>query len=196
MPDRKLLFISHANPEDNEFARWITLQLAAEGYPVFCEIVKFLGGEDPWRDVEKVIRQNAVKFLFVQSKMAMEKDGTRRELNLAYQIARRENLEDFIIPLKVEPIPHFEVSVELQTTLSIEFSQGWAKDLHQLLEKLEQQKVEKNLQDVLALTKLNYNTCMLADGQPVTLKFADAVGEILTAGPLTEIPPLPFKHYI
>ncbi|MBX7174974.1 MAG: hypothetical protein K1X72_28615 [Pyrinomonadaceae bacterium] len=52
------------------------------------------------------------------------------------------------------------------------------------------------LQDILALTKLNYNTCMLADGQPVTLKFADAVGEILTAGPLTEIPPLPFKHYI
>lgn len=143
-PDRKLLFISHANPEDNEFARWITLRLAAEGYPVFCEIVKFLGGEDPWRDVEKVIRQNAVKFLFVQSKKAMEKDGTRRELNLAYQIAKRENLEDFIIPLKVEPIPHFEVSVELQTTLSIEFSHGWAKGLHQLLEKLEQQKVEKN----------------------------------------------------
>lgn len=52
------------------------------------------------------------------------------------------------------------------------------------------------LQDILALTKLNYNTCMLADGQPVTLKFADAVGEILTAGPLAEIPPLPFKHYI
>ena len=48
------------------------------------------------------------------------------------------------------------------------------------------------LQDILALTKLNYNTCMLADGQPITL----AVGEILTAGPLAEIPLLPFKHYI
>lgn len=52
------------------------------------------------------------------------------------------------------------------------------------------------LRDVLALTKLNYNTCQLADGQPVTLRFAEAVGEILTAGPLKEIPPLPFKHYI
>lgn len=142
--NRNLLFISHANPEDNEFARWITLRLAAEGYPVFCEIVNFLGGEDPWRDVDKIIRQNTTKFLFVQSKTAMEKDGTRRELNLAYQIARNEGLKDFIIPLKVEPIPHFEVSVELQTTLSIEFSHGWAKGLHQLLEKLEQQKVEKN----------------------------------------------------
>jgi hypothetical protein len=29
----------------------------------------------------------------------------------------------------------------------------------------------------MALTKLNYNTCLLSDGIPVTLRFADAVGE-------------------
>jgi hypothetical protein len=54
------------------------------------------------------------------------------------------------------------------------------------------------LQDILGLTKLNYNACRFADGEPVTLKFADAVGEILTAGHVmrTEVPPLPFKHYI
>ena len=52
------------------------------------------------------------------------------------------------------------------------------------------------LADVLALTKLNYNACSYADGLPVTLKFANAVGEILTAGPTKGTPPLPFKHYI
>jgi hypothetical protein len=52
------------------------------------------------------------------------------------------------------------------------------------------------LNDIMALTKLNYNACVFADGQPVTLKFADAVGEILTAGPLGNLPPLPFKYYI
>jgi hypothetical protein len=52
------------------------------------------------------------------------------------------------------------------------------------------------LSDIMALTKLNYNSCMLADGMPVTLRFAEAVGEILTAGPIKGIPPLPFKHYI
>jgi hypothetical protein len=57
-------------------------------------------------------------------------------------------------------------------------------------------KIETVLRDVFALTKLNYNTCQMADGQPVTLKFAEAVGEILTAGPLKNVPPLPFKHYI
>jgi hypothetical protein len=51
------------------------------------------------------------------------------------------------------------------------------------------------LRDVLALTKLNYNACTYGDGEPVTLKFADAVGEILTAGPVTGVP-LPFRLYI
>ncbi len=52
------------------------------------------------------------------------------------------------------------------------------------------------LRDIMALTKLNYNTCMFADGDPVTLKFADAIGEVLTAGPVEDIPPLPFRYYI
>ena len=52
------------------------------------------------------------------------------------------------------------------------------------------------LADILALTKLNYNTCLLADGVPVTLRFADSIGEILTAGPIPDETPLPFRHYI
>lgn len=55
--------------------------------------------------------------------------------------------------------------------------------------------MRKVLRDVLALTKLNYNACVYGDGEPVTLKFADAVGEILTAGPVTGAP-LPFRLYI
>ena len=52
------------------------------------------------------------------------------------------------------------------------------------------------LNDIMSLTKLNYNACIFADGAPVTLRFADAVGEILTAGPLPGLSPLPFKYYI
>lgn len=52
------------------------------------------------------------------------------------------------------------------------------------------------LRDVLALTKLNYNTCIYGDGIPVTLRFADAVGDVLTAGPLGDVPPLAFRYYI
>jgi hypothetical protein len=52
------------------------------------------------------------------------------------------------------------------------------------------------LTDVMGLTKVNFNACLFSDGLPVTLRFADAVGEILTAAPFFEGPPLPFRHYI
>ena len=50
--------------------------------------------------------------------------------------------------------------------------------------------------DVLGLTKLNYNACVYGDSNPVTLKFANMVGDILTASPNKDHPPLPFKYYI
>lgn len=50
--------------------------------------------------------------------------------------------------------------------------------------------------DVFQLTKLNFNACIYGDGLPVTLRFADAIGEILTAAPDIPEAPLPFRHYI
>ena len=51
--------------------------------------------------------------------------------------------------------------------------------------------------DLLALTKLHYNTCSFGDGIPVTSRFADAVGAILTAAQRkNEPPPLPLRDYI
>lgn len=57
--------------------------------------------------------------------------------------------------------------------------------------------LERVMGDVLGLTKINFNACVFADGLPVTIKFADAVGDILTAAPVgDQLPPLPFRHYI
>ncbi|MEZ5991413.1 MAG: hypothetical protein R3E76_03575 [Planctomycetota bacterium] len=51
--------------------------------------------------------------------------------------------------------------------------------------------------DVLSLTKVNYNACIFGDGLPVTLRFADNIGSILTAAPrLGGSHLLPFKWYI
>lgn len=50
--------------------------------------------------------------------------------------------------------------------------------------------------DILALTKLNYNGCNPGDAQPVTVKYFDAVGEILVSNPkVTDRQPT-FKFYI
>lgn len=52
------------------------------------------------------------------------------------------------------------------------------------------------LQDVPVLTKLIHGACLSADGVPIALKFADSVGEVLTAGPVAPDVPLPFTYYI
>ena len=53
------------------------------------------------------------------------------------------------------------------------------------------------VEDILRLTKLNYNACLYGDGVPITLKFSDYVGQILTSVPSIEkMPPLHFKYYL
>ena len=82
-------------------------------------------------------------------------------------------------------IPRLQTQLGLETPnpLSVEIDRGSA-DL-QLVCK-----------DILALTKLNYNSCIYADGLPVTLRFADSIGDVLTAGKNIQTKVLTFKHYI
>ena len=51
-------------------------------------------------------------------------------------------------------------------------------------------------QDILGLTKLNYNACRLGDSEPVTIGFSDAVGEILISNPTVRERSPKFKFYI
>lgn len=52
------------------------------------------------------------------------------------------------------------------------------------------------LQDILGLTKINYNACNYNDGRPVTIQFADKIGDILIMGSAKDAVRQPFKFYI
>lgn len=56
--------------------------------------------------------------------------------------------------------------------------------------------IETVMGDVLSLTKINFNTCLFNDREPVTIRFADAIGDILVSAPVQSEPRLPFKFYI
>ena len=71
-----MVFVSHANPDDNDFARWLALQLANEGYPVWCDLTRLLGGEKFWEDIENAISNRTAKFLFARSHPPNTKSGT------------------------------------------------------------------------------------------------------------------------
>jgi hypothetical protein len=56
--------------------------------------------------------------------------------------------------------------------------------------------LETVLSDVLGLTKINFNSCLHNDRLPVTIRFANAVGDVLISAPMDSEPKLPFKFYI
>jgi hypothetical protein len=56
--------------------------------------------------------------------------------------------------------------------------------------------IQTVLADIMALTKINYNTCNYNDGLPVTVRFANMVGEVLTLGSAKDADRQPFKYYV
>jgi hypothetical protein len=52
------------------------------------------------------------------------------------------------------------------------------------------------LSDVMGLTKINFNSCLFNDREPVTIRFANEVGDVLISAPTDGEPRLPFKFYI
>jgi hypothetical protein len=52
------------------------------------------------------------------------------------------------------------------------------------------------MRDSMMLTKMNFNSCIYGDGIPVTMRFADAIGDVLVTAKDKEVPPLPFRYYI
>jgi hypothetical protein len=113
--------------------------------------------------------------------LKLYRDGTRPVLRgTMYQVNRYRG---YLWTMGYVPFLQTYPGREVPNPLTIEIVHGEAE-------------LKNVMYDVLKLTKLNFNACIYADGLPVTLRFADAVGEILTASPLTDIPPPPFRHYI
>jgi hypothetical protein len=57
-------------------------------------------------------------------------------------------------------------------------------------------KIETVLSDIMGLTKINYNSCSYNDGLPVTVRFANMVGDVLTMGSAKGADRQPFKYYV
>ena len=141
---RDLVFVSHANPEDNEFCRWLSLRLAREGYPVWLDLKHLLGGEDFWNEVEATIRHRSVKVLYVLSRTSNVKPGVLKELALAQTVAKVHKFRDFVIPLKIDDILYDDINIDIHRLNAIPFEASWAKGFQQLLMKLESDGVQKD----------------------------------------------------
>lgn len=141
---RDTIFVGHANPEDNRVTRWLALRLARDGYKVWCDLTGLLGGEDIWENIEPLIRERAIKFLYVLSRTSNHRTGVLQELQIATSVARTDGLADFVIPLKIDDLPHDETNIQLGRLFTTPFADGWATGYSMLIEKLKRDGVPRS----------------------------------------------------
>ena len=144
---RDTLFISHATPQDNDFSIWLASRLEMLGYKTWIDKNGLLGGEPFWQTIQNVIKNDAVKILFVYSKNIRDanenlKVGIDKELSYAESIASQEQIDDFIIPLRIDN-SQFNAFIGSNRLNHIPFETNWADGLKQLLKKLEKDNVPK-----------------------------------------------------
>jgi len=56
--------------------------------------------------------------------------------------------------------------------------------------------IRRVCQEILALTKMNWNSAEYAGGMPITLRFARRVGEIMSEIPESETPSPSYRFYM
>jgi TIR domain len=134
MPERNVVFVSHATPEDNAFTLWLGAKLSAIRYEVWADILRLSGGEDWARKLESAIREKAIKVLLVGNPISVAKQGVRNEIQIATDVGRNIGDETFVTPLK---LARFDAPFLIVRAQYIDFEKGWTAGLQELLETLE-----------------------------------------------------------
>ena len=94
------LFVSYAS-EDGSFAEWLSLRLTSEGFKVWCDRTKLLGGESYPMVIDSAIKNSTFRVIAVLSKHSIRKPNPVKERTLALNIGR-ERKTDFLIPLNLD----------------------------------------------------------------------------------------------
>ena len=130
---RRIVFISHGNPQDNDFTTWLGSRLTAAGYEIWTDLTRLLGGEEMWQDIDQAIRRNAAKVVVVLSKAGIEKSGVRTEIAIAVATGKKLGDDHFLIPIKIDDdLAYDEVLPQFMGRTIIGFSGNWAQGLARL----------------------------------------------------------------
>ncbi len=100
---RSTIFITHAAPEDNDFALWLSSKLATAGYRVWVDQQRLRGGDDFWDEINRILRSEALKQIVVFTK-SCDKPGVKRELAIGSIVAQRLSDPNFMIPIRADDV--------------------------------------------------------------------------------------------
>lgn len=136
--ERQTIFISKATPHDDEFVLWLAPRLEAAGYKVFADILCLQTG-DGWRlKLTDALQKDAVKMLLCCSDTTLRRDGVIQEIEIAKDLTKELDDENFILPLRMKP---FKKVFGIGSLQYADFASGWHNGLETLLKTLEEQSV-------------------------------------------------------
>lgn len=135
--ERKHIFISYAW-EDEKFALWLAKTLTREGFYVWLDRMKLLGGEPFPGEIEDAITNRTHRFLALMSQSSLKKASPRRERMLADKTAKKLSLNDFIIPLMVDDLSPNDLDFVTTELTALPFNGNWSQGLKLLIKKLVQ----------------------------------------------------------
>ena len=138
-----VVFISHGNPQDNDFTIWLGTSLTTAGYEIWSDLTQLIGGEETWQDIDDAIRHRAATVIIVLSRAGVKKQGLRNELAVADAVARKSCRPEFLLPVKIDGLPFDEVPPQLMPRNIIDFSSGWAGGLQRVLKALDRDGVQR-----------------------------------------------------
>jgi hypothetical protein len=134
-PLRETVFVTHAAPEDNEFALWLSAKLAIAGYCVWVDRRRLRGGDDFWDEIDRVLRTEAIKQIVVFSEH-IGKPGVKKELAIGDAMRKRLGDPKFMIPVRTDKIAFDDAPPEFIRGNIINGHPNWHDCLGELLEAL------------------------------------------------------------
>ena len=144
--ERDHIFISYAT-EQSALCDWLARRLAAEGYAIWCDRQKLLGGENWINDINVAIDERTFRMVALLSRESLRKPNPQGEWQKGFAIGKKLGIEDFVIPLNTDGLRPDEITWNLQPINYIEFSPSWADGLASLLKKLQSVATPRALND-------------------------------------------------
>jgi hypothetical protein len=142
---RDHIFISYAW-EDAKFAHWLAKVLAREGYSVWIDQLKLLGGEPFPGEITEAITEGTHRLLAVMSHNSLKKASPSRERTLADKAGRKLGLNDFLIPLSIDDLSPNDFDFVTTELTSLPFQKSWDEGLKLLIKKLDSTGAHKDVE--------------------------------------------------
>jgi len=131
---RNYIFISYS-PENIILADWIARKLVAEGYLVWCEKIRHLGGDEYPGDIDIAMQRDVFCVIALYSESSIKNPEFIRQSAVAIGISK--SIPNFYIPIRIEQIPIDKMDRTTRGLVFLPFETDWSEGIRLLLDKLE-----------------------------------------------------------